>query len=73
MSFWAGNRQPDLATLCVCVPAYVCVCVCVCVCVRVLQYAENFSHSVRLLLQQSRAFYMLSSCVRAVLISSPDT
>ncbi len=30
MSFWAGNRQPDLATLCVCVPAYVCVCVCVC-------------------------------------------
>ncbi len=42
-----------------------------CVCLRALQCAENFSHSARL--QQSRAFYMLSSCFRAVLISSPDT
>ncbi len=38
---------------------------CVCLC------TENFSHSARL--QQSRAFYMLASCFRAVLISSPDT
>ncbi len=35
--------------------------------------AENFSHSARLLLQQSRASYMLAFCLRAVLISSPDT
>ncbi len=45
------------------------------VCVHVLQMCvsarENFSHSTRL--QQSRAFYMLASCFRAVLISSPDT
>ncbi len=52
------------------------------VCVRALQMCasalqmcvqcvENFSHSARL--QQSRAFYMLASCFRAVLISSPDT
>ncbi len=44
-------------------------------CVRALQMCvqcvENFSHSARL--QQSRAFYMLASCFRAVLISSPDT
>ncbi len=35
--------------------------------------AENFSHSVWLLLQQSRAFYMLTLCLRAFLISSPKT
>ncbi len=56
---------------------------CVCVCVRVLQMCVcacasdvctgNFSHSARLLLQQSRASYVLTSCLRAVLISSPDT
>ncbi len=49
-------------------------CVCLrfrCVCLRALQCAENFSHSARL--QQSRASYMLASCFRAVLISSPDT
>ncbi len=34
--------------------------------------AENFSHSARLLLQQSRASFMLALCLRAVLISSPD-
>ncbi len=34
--------------------------------------AENFLQQ-RLLLQQSRAFYMLTLCLRAVLISSPDT
>ncbi len=62
--------------MCVC-DSDVCVrfrCVCVrfrCVCLRALQCAENFSHSARL--QQSRAFYMLASCFRAVLISSPDT
>ncbi len=57
-----------------------CVCFrCVCasdVCVRVLQMcacAENFSHSARLLLQQSRASFMLASCLWAVLISSPDS
>ncbi len=38
---------------------------CVCLC------TENFSHIARL--QQSRASYMLASCFRAVLISSPDT
>ncbi len=49
-----------------------CVCVCFrCVCLRVLQCAGIFSHSARL--QQSRAFYLLASCFRAVLISSPDT
>ncbi len=36
-----------------------------------VQCVENFSHSARL--QQSRAFYMLALCLRAVLISSPDT
>ncbi len=36
-----------------------------------VQCVENFSHNARL--QQSRASYMLASCVRAVLISSPDT
>ncbi len=59
---------------------------CVCarfrrVCARALQIcarasdvcAEIFSHSARLLLQQSRASYTLTSCLRAVLISSPDT
>ncbi len=35
--------------------------------------AGNFSHSARLLLQQSRASFMLASCLRAVLISRPDT
>ncbi len=35
--------------------------------------AENFSHSTRLIRQQSRASYMLALCLRAVLISSPDT
>ncbi len=52
-------------------------------CVHVLQMcvrahasdvcAENFSHSARLLRQQSRASYMLALCFRAVLTSSPDT
>ncbi len=56
---------------CVCV-RFRCVCVRFrCVCLRALQCAENFSHSARL--QQSRAFYMLASCFRAVLILSPDT
>ncbi len=59
--------------VCVCVH-FRCVCVCVCVCVFTSDVcAENFSHSARLLLQQSRAFYTLASCLRAVLISSPDT
>ncbi len=52
-----------------------CLCVCasdVCACASDV-CAENFSHSTRLLLQQSRAFYMLALCPRAVLISSPDT
>ncbi len=52
-----------------------CVCArfrCVCVCASDV-CAENFSHSARLLLQQSRASFMLTSCLRAVLISSPDT
>ncbi len=35
--------------------------------------AENFSHSTRLFRQQSRASFMLALCLRAVLISSPDT
>ncbi len=42
------------------------------VCVCALQCAENFSHSTRLLLQQSRASFMIALCLRAVLISSPD-
>ncbi len=43
-----------------------------CLCACALDVcAENFSHSARLLLQKSRAFYMLASCVRIVLISSP--
>ncbi len=33
----------------------------------------NLSHSARLLLQQSWASFILASCLRAVLISSPDT
>ncbi len=75
------SRRVDAA---VCVRALqmcVCVCVCVCVCARASDVcvrfrcvcARNFSHSARLLLQQSRASYMLASCLRAVLISSPDT
>ncbi len=46
-----------------------------CVCVRACASdvcAENFSHTARLFLQQSRASFMLTSCLRAVLISSPD-
>ncbi len=35
--------------------------------------AENFSHSARLFRQQSQASFMLASCLRAVLISSPGT
>ncbi len=69
--------------MCVCV-RFRCVCVRFrCVCVRALQVcvcvcasdvcAENFSHSTRLLLQQFRASFILASCLRAVLISSPDT
>ncbi len=74
---------------CLCARASdVCVCVrfrCVCVCVRTLQMcvclcacasdvcAGNFSHSAQLLLQQSRTSFMLAPCLRAVLISSPDT
>ncbi len=34
---------------------------------------ENFSHSARLLLQQSRASFKLASCLREVFIASPDT
>ncbi len=34
-------------------------------------WAGNFSHSTRLLLQQSRASFMLASYLQAVLISSP--
>ncbi len=48
----------------------VCVCVCVCVCASVRGKLLTQRATVT---QQSRAFYMLSSCVRAVLISSPDT
>ncbi len=46
-----------------------------CVSVRALQMCvrENFSHSARLLLQQSRASLMLALCLRAVPISSRDT
>ncbi len=61
---------------CVCVRVrFRCVCVrfrCVCACASDV-CAENFSHSARLLLQQSWASYMLALCLRAVLISSPDT
>ncbi len=46
--------------MCVCVCArFRCVCalfICVCVCVCVLQYAENFSHSARLLLNNPERF-----------------
>ncbi len=45
-------------------------------CVRVLQmYARKSSHTARdcQFRQQSRASYMLALCLRAVLISSPDT
>ncbi len=74
--------------VCVCTSdVYVCTSdVCVCarasdVCVRALQMcvcalqmcARKTSHTARLLLQQSRASYTLASCLRAVLISSPDT
>ncbi len=34
---------------------------------------ENFSHIARLFRQQSLASFMLTLCLRAVLISSPDT
>ncbi len=34
--------------------------------------AENFSHSARLFCQQSRVSFMLTLCLWAVLISSPD-
>ncbi len=45
-----------------------------CVCVRFrCACTENFSHGVRLFRQQSRAFYMLASCLQVVLISSPGT
>ncbi len=71
-------------SVCVCVRALQ---MCVCACVRALQMcvrvrvrvrasdvcSENFSHSARLLLQQSRASSMLTLCLRGVLISSPDT
>ncbi len=44
------------------------------VCVRALQMcARKTSHSARLFRQQSRASFMLALCLRAVLISSPDT
>ncbi len=69
-------------SVCVCM-LQMCVCVCasdVCVCVHVLQMcvcacASDVcaGNSARLLLQQSRASFMLASCLRAVLISSPDT
>ncbi len=68
--------------MCVCVCVCVCalqMCVCVCVCTSDVcacasdVCVENFSHSTRLLLQQSRASFILSLCLRTVLISSPDT
>ncbi len=48
------------------------------VCVRALHICVRactgiFSHSARLLIQQSRAFYMLALWLKAVFISSPDT
>ncbi len=71
------KRRRDSWRGCLCARAWdVCVRalqMCVCVCACVLQCAENFSHSARLLLQQSRLFYKLALCLRAVLISSPDT
>ncbi len=61
---------------CVCVCALqMCVCalqVCVCVCARASVRGKLLTQRATVT-QQSRAFYMLSSCVRAVLISSPDT
>ncbi len=46
----------------------------VAVCVRALQMCvRETSHSARLLLQQSRASFMLALCLRAVLILSSDT
>ncbi len=47
-------------------------CGCLCACASDA-CAENFSHSMQLLHQQSRASYMLALCLRAVLISSPGT
>ncbi len=51
---------------------YVCVCVCVCVRARALQYVENFTQRATVT-PTIPSVYMLSSCIRAVLISSPDT
>ncbi len=49
------------------------VCVCVCVCARARASVRGKLLTQRATVtQQSRAFYMLSSCVRAVLIASPD-
>ncbi len=47
----------------------------VAVCVRARFSAQKTSHTALncLLLQQSRSSYMLALCLRAVLISSPDT
>ncbi len=44
---------------------------CLCACASVA-CVGNISHSARLSLQQSRASFMLTWCLRAVLISSPD-
>ncbi len=65
-SIHAELTQLSVCALFICV----CVCVCVCVCARL---AGIFSHSARLLLQQSRAFYTLALWLHAVFISSPDT
>ncbi len=45
----------------------------ICACALQMCACAHFSHSVQLLLQQSRAFYMLALCLRAFLISSPKT
>ncbi len=72
-----------VSDVCVCA-RFRCVCVCAFqMCVCALQMCVHacasdvcagiVSHSARLLLQQSRASYTLTSCLRAVLILSPDT
>ncbi len=68
--------RAELTRLSVCV-RFRCVCVRalqMCVCARASDVCVgNFSHSARLLLQQSWASFMLALCLRTVLISSPDT
>ncbi len=70
----ARFRCVRASDVCVCV-LQMCVCArfrCVCVCARASVRGKLLSQRATVT-QQSRAFYMLSSCVRAVLISSPDT